>query len=124
LARNNLVVSFSENEEIIAEITNMMKNDNQDYFEFLGATGSIKEFSLLSSGQNASLNTMSYDEPFTINSVSGKIEKRNGKYIPTIYLSVTKTGVGSVSGQLVKAKAVEGLEFTIRKVNMKKIILG
>ena len=122
--KNNLVFSFSQGEDIISEISSLMKEKNEDYFEFLAANGNIEDFELLSSGQNASLNSMSFKDQFKLVSISGKIEKMNGKFIPVIYVSVSKNDVGAVNGQLVKAKAVDGLEITVRKVNVKKIILG
>lgn len=123
-SKNNVVLSFSENENIITEVTNLMKNENQSYVEFVDAKGSVKEFTVLSSGQGGALNSMSFNDPFSVNAIHGKIEKIKGQFMPIVYVSLTRNGVGSLSGQLVKAKAVEGLEITARKVNMSKIIVG
>lgn len=124
MAKNSVVLSFSEGEEIIPEIVSFMKNEGHTYLEFMSAKGSIKGFSVLASGQNAALNSMAFDESFNIVSIHGKIEKVKGQFVPTIYMNISRNGVGSISGQFVKGKAVEGLEITARKVNFNKIIMG
>ena len=124
MAKNSVILSFSEGEEIIPEIVSFMKKEGHDYLEFLSAKGSVKGFSVLSSGQNAAINSMAFDESYNVVSINGKVEKIKGQFVPTIYMNISRNGVGSVSGQFVKGKAVEGLEITARKVNLKKIIVG
>lgn len=122
--KNNLVLSFSQSEDIIGEVKKLMDAEKVDYVEFLSAKGRVMDFTVLCSGQNAALTQMSFKEEFGVRAISGKIEKANGRFVPNIYISLSKDGVGSFSGQLVKALATEGLEIKIRKINLKKIING
>lgn len=119
---NTFVLKLSDGADILEGIKKLAKEKEIGYGLFVSGFGKIKEFELLSSGSQGSIERMKSREESQVNAVSGKIQKKGGSFDVLLRVSVTKTGFTPKGGQLIQGKAAISLEIGIRKVDLKKII--
>jgi len=119
---NTYVLKLNEGKDIIEEIKRVAEEEKIEYGMLVSASGSIKEFELVSTEPRGGMSRTAFKQSYEINSISGKVMCSKGKCDVNIRVSVSDTGFTSQAGQLIKGRASGMLEIGIRKVNMKNII--
>jgi len=119
---NTYVLKLNDGKDIIEEIKRVAEEEKIEYGMLVSASGSVKEFELVSTEPRGGMSRTSFKQSYEINSISGKVMCSKGKCDINIRVNVSDTGFTSQAGQLIKGKASGMLEIGIRKVNMKNII--
>ncbi len=119
---NMFVLKLVDGEDIILGLKKLAEEKSIDYGFLVSASGSIKDFELVSIESRGGMSRNLFREECDVVSVSGKIGKVDGKPEINMRVSISSTGFTSNSGQLLKGKAAGTLEIGVRKVNMKNII--
>ena len=125
MAENNFVLKLGNNSDIIAELHKFAEEQGIDYGFIESGMGRIKDFELILHGPRASVSRLDTKDVFEINSISGNMQKAKGGMLQlSLKAAVSRTGFTSKIGQLIRAKAAGTVEISVRKVNLKKIILA
>ena len=119
---NMYILKLIDGMNIVDELKKFVETQNIEYGVLISASGSIKDFELVSSEPRGGMSRTSFKQSYEINSISGKVMCSKGKCDVNIRVSVSDTGFTSQAGQLIKGRASGMLEIGIRKVNMKNII--
>ena len=123
MGENTFVLKLSDGSDIMAGLHKLAEEKEIEYGLLVSGCGKIKEFELLSTGPQGSIDKMKSKEEFQVNAVSGKVQKTaSGKFNTLVRVSITKTGFTPKGGQLIGGKAAGTLEIGVRKVDLKKII--
>ncbi len=119
---NTYVLKLNDGKNIIEELKRVAIEEKIEYGMLVSASGSVKDFELVSSEPRGGMSRTSFKQSYEINSISGKIMCSKGQCDINIRVSVSDTGFTSQAGQLIKGNASGMLEIGIRKINMKNII--
>jgi len=119
----DMVLDLVDGEDIIEGIKNFTKQNEIHNGFIVGALGAIKEFEMISHGRRGSVEKMTQrSKEFEVNAMSGKIYKKGNDLEIKINILISATGFTPVTGELVNGKVAGGLQITIRKIDLKKMI--
>ena len=119
---NMYILKLIDGMNIVDELKKFVETQNIEYGVLISASGSIKDFELVSTEPRGGMSRNLFRNNYEINSVSGKVTLVKNKVELNIRVSVSDTGFTSQTGQLIKGTVAGFLELGIRKVNTKNII--
>ena len=116
------ILKFDENDDVFECIKEFAQKNNIEHAFIKDAKGSIKNFEISSFAGKGSIENIKERSAREITAINGQLTASNG--IPELHLkvSVSRPGLSSISGKLLSAKAVEGLEIALQKSSVEKII--
>ena len=122
---NVMTVRISADSNVMQELDELIKEQNLNYAFIVGARGRLKDVHIVAHGMGASISRVELPGPCEIMTANGKIEKVKGTYDVNIRVILKGSdGNKAGDGQLAEAKAFDDVEFDIRRVYTKKIIVG
>ncbi|MFA5764148.1 MAG: DUF296 domain-containing protein [archaeon] len=119
---NTYVLKLTDGMNVLEELNKFVQSESIEYGLLVSASGSIKDFELVSTEPKGGMSRNLFRQSYEINSISGKVMFKNNKAEFNIRVSVSDTGFTSQAGQLIKGSVSGMLELGIRKVNTKNII--
>jgi predicted DNA-binding protein with PD1-like motif len=119
---NMYVLKLTDGMNVVEELKKFIQSESIEYGLLVSASGSIKDFELVSTEPKGGMSRNLFRQSYEINSISGKVTFVNNRAEFNIRISVSDTGFTSQAGQLIKGSVSGLLELGIRKVNTKNII--
>jgi predicted DNA-binding protein with PD1-like motif len=119
----DMILDLSDGDDIMIGINRFAKQNEIHNGFIVGAVGAIKEFEMISHGRRGSVEKMNQkSKEFEVNAMSGKIYKKGSELEIKINMLISSTGFTPITGELIDGKVAGGLQITIRKVDLKKMI--
>lgn len=120
---NAFTLKIEEGADVMQKIAELMEKQGIREIFLVKATGRLRDPEIVSHGREGRVSTETLRGDYGINAISGSIERKKGLTSHQINVAVTQTGVNAKIGKLIKAKAGQGLEFGLRKIDLSKMIM-
>lgn len=118
-----MILDLLDGEDIHIGVNRFAKQNQINNGFITGALGAIKEFQIVSHGRKGSIERLNQkSKEFEVNAMSGKIYKKGTDLEIKINVLISATGFTPLTGEIVSGKAAGGLQITIRKIDLKKMI--
>lgn len=120
---NAFTLKIEEGTDVLAKVAEMLEKEKIGEIVFLSAKGYLRDPEVVTHGTNAKVNAEKLRGEYEVSAISGSMLRKSGAIDPQVNVAVTQTGVNTKIGHLVKAKAGRGLELSLRKIDLSKMIM-
>lgn len=116
------ILKLKDGDDVFESLKDFALKNNISQAYVKEAEGKIKDFEISAFSGRGSIENIKERSPREIIAVNGQIISSKGEPLIQLNVSIARPGLNSVSGLLLSAKAVEGLEIAVQKSDVGKII--